>query len=297
MHMTHHWRRLAVAAVSATALAAAIPAQAALAAAAPSALYTTPAVEAFSPQECVVAAPNVDQCYLYSYNWVGYFAVLNTPAQGAEADPFTSVQATFTVPAVNCANRSANYVSHWVGLGGEVGDSSLQAAGVTAQCAGKKASYHSFWETYPKAQTDNALAVKAGDSVTARVWIGTAGADAGKYNFELADLTSHRTFSVWEKCAATSCADATAEVMSSAPLGTATMAEGNVLPLANYGTSRFKDITIKDQTGQSGSFTSGFWQRIFQGSQIGEASGVFVAVPGALAKGGQGFTATWKGTN
>jgi len=289
MHMTHHLRQLAVAAASATALlTGGITAQAAQAATAPTALYTAPAIEGFSPQNCELAAPNVDQCYLYSYNWAGYYAVENNPAANAPADGFTSVQATFSVPALNCASGSTGYVSHWVGLGGEWGDSSLEAAGVTAHCAGKKASYTAFWDTYLKPQTD-AFAVKAGNSITAKVTYATS----DEYQLVVRDKTTGKKLSVREKCAASACLNATADVISSAPLSTDTLNPANVMPLADYGTSSFTDINIKDTTGQSGSFTSGNWNMIFQGSQIG-SSGSFTAVPSALASGGQGFTATWR---
>lgn len=292
MHLNHHLRQLAVATASAAALLAGITPPAASAATAPPALYTAPAVEGFSPQYCGLAAPNVDQCYLYSYNWAGYYAVENNPPANTPADSFTSVRATFSVPAVNCASGSTGYVSHWVGLGGEWGDNSLEAAGVTAQCAGQKASYEAFWDTYSKPQTDG-FAVKAGDSITAEVVYATSGADKGRYRLAVWDKTTGKKRSVRKKCAASACLNATADVISSAPLSTATLGPGNVLPLADYGTSSFTGINIKDTTGQSGSFTSGNWNMIFQGSQIG-SSGAFIALPSALESGGQGFTATWQ---
>jgi hypothetical protein len=73
-----------------------------------------------------------------SNHWAGYVAV---PKFGGIASNFNDSQATFTVPALNCAATPNSQVCHPAGIGGW-NQIPFQAAGIAAQCSGGTASYY-----------------------------------------------------------------------------------------------------------------------------------------------------------
>src|SRR5581483_8004458 len=89
------------------AAAAVSPAQAAS-----PALYTAPPVPGPSPGGCTGVSGS-SECFLDDGNWAGYLAVGSW--SGAS---FINVQASFSVPSLNCAKTAAGYAGQGVGLGG-----------------------------------------------------------------------------------------------------------------------------------------------------------------------------------
>jgi Peptidase A4 family len=79
-----------------------------------------------------------------SGNWAGYVAV---------GDTFTSVSATWTVPAANCSFGTVSYSSTWVGLDG-FADNPVEQIGTDSNCAFfGLGEYHAWWEVYPGGPT------------------------------------------------------------------------------------------------------------------------------------------------
>ena len=94
-----------------------------------------------------------------SLNWAGYLA-----SHGR----FTSVSATWTVPAVRATSDPSATASFWVGLDGR--DSrSLQQIGTTSGMMGGAPYYGVWWEMLPGPAVDVPLTIAPGDTVTASV--------------------------------------------------------------------------------------------------------------------------------
>src|ERR1700753_1130263 len=195
-----------------------------------------------------------------STNWAGYVATGSWNGAG-----FRYVQATFNVPSVNCGNSTAGNASYpdtfddWVGLDG-VGynfgaSTSVEQIGIYGQCSNGAPNYGAWWETYPDPETPISFQPSAGDAITAAVvWDSTRTAAQGQYDLVLNDVTTGQTFNQYEACAAASCANSSAEVITEAPaIATATV------PLARYGISNYENIAVTDRSGQRASFTSSDW--------------------------------------
>jgi hypothetical protein len=153
---------VAVAAVAAAALTAAGPALAA----------AHPAPGVVLPIQSQ-ARPGVD---ITNTHWSGYDAMKGD---------FTSVSASWTQPAVSCAQGGD--VVFWVGLGGGTASSdSLQQNGTFVQCEGSTPVYSAWWETWPcNAITQYGGTVKAGDKITAS----TVNEGSNKYKLTVTDAT------------------------------------------------------------------------------------------------------------
>ena len=227
-----------------------------------------------------------------SSNWAGYVATGNWNGAG-----FRYVQSTFNVPSVNCSNSTAGNANYpdtfddWVGLDG-VGynfgaSSSVEQIGISGQCVNDAPVYGAWWETYPNPETPISFQVNAGDAITADVyWDATRTAAQGQYDLVLNDVTTGQTFNQYEACAAATCANSSAEVITEAPaIGTATV------PLADYGISNYENIAVTDRSGQRASFTSSYWVNT-EVEQLDSTGTSVVSAPGPLF-GGQAFSAFW----
>jgi hypothetical protein len=229
----------------------------------------------------------------YSSNWSGYVATGTW--SGAQ---FRYVQATFTVPSLNCAaapgtSAAPATVGDWVGIDG-VGynfspSSTVEQDGIVGQCVSGVAQYAAWWENYPNAPTYPTLAISPGDAVEADVYYNAARTAAqGQYNFTLTDVTTGQSFNTpWEKCGASSCANSSAEVITEAPTGTS-----GILPLADYGISNFENIAMTDKAGQRAGITSSNWKStdvVMQNS----AQTADLSTAGPLF-GGEAFSTFWK---
>ncbi len=178
-----------------------------------------------------------------SHNWAGYAAV---PEHSGGS--FRFVQATFTVPSVNCAVTASSFSVHWVGLNG-FDTSTVQQDGIEANCNGHTPVYSAWWETYPanQIQAVSSVDISPGDAVTAAVYYNTGpGAHHDKYNFTLTDVSNGQGFSLWKSCGGPSCKNRSAEVITEAP------SSASVLPLADFGIISLVNVHVTDKSHQKG---------------------------------------------
>jgi hypothetical protein len=269
---------LAAAGLSGLVIFAAAPAGSAAAAAAgqPQAVHTHPAI--------FVSGAGPAGGTSRSNNWAGYAAL---PAhQGAS---FRFVQATFTVPSVNCAATANSYSVHWVGLDGYT-SKTVQQDGIEANCNGTTPVYAAWWETYPanQIQTVSSVNLNPGDAVTASVYYdSSAGSHHHEYNFVLTDISTGQGFNLWERCGGPSCKNSSAEVISEAP------SSAGILPLADFGIISPVNVHVTDKSRQKGGISSAHWDHskiILVGL---EASRPTLASAGSLF-GSHAFSNTWK---
>jgi hypothetical protein len=213
-----------------------------------------------------------------SPNWAGYVAYGNT---------FRYVSATFEVPRLNCQKTPGTgdpaLASAWVGLDG-AGTRTVEQDGVLGQCLHGVASYYAWWETYPKAPVYPWWHVNPGDIIDASVWYD---APLGKYRLDLTDTTTGRSFSDWERCGASSCKNASAEVVTESP-----GAAKGYYPLADWGTSTYWNVSVIDTAKQHGSFYSGNWHETSV-RMYGRGNDTKTST-GGLSRGGTSFQTYWE---
>lgn len=219
-----------------------------------------------------------------SNNWAGYAAL---PEHSRAS--FRYVQATFTVPSVNCAATTNAFSVHWVGLDG-FATGTVQQDGIEANCNGTTPVYSAWWETYPahQIQTVSSVSVSPGDAVTASVYFNRgSGAHHDQYNFMLTDVSNGESFNLWKPCGGSSCKNGSAEVISEAP------SSASVLPLADFGIISFVNVHVTDKGGQKGGISSSNWNHSKIIMVGGEVSHPTLATPGSLF-GRHAFSSTWK---
>ena len=276
MHTARLLRPLAVAAsVAALAMFAALPASAAAAA--------SPHSSKIVQVHPMIRTPGASTSgsTVASGNWAGY-AALPKHSSGQ----FRFVEATFTVPSVNCATTPSSFSVHWVGLDG-FNSSTVEQDGVESDCSGSTPEYSAWWETFPGNTIQTVFSLNAGDAVTASVFFNSAsGTHHNMYNIVLTDVTSGQHFNLWESCGATSCANNSAEIISEAP------SSGSILPLADYGIESFVNVKVTDKSKQKGGISSSNWNhdKIIQ---VSRSTSDLLASPSSLY-GSHAFSNTWK---
>lgn len=277
-------RPLAVAGLSAITILAPAAANAAPPATAPSALYTAPFVMGVSPGSCLET-----YCFLDGGNWAGY----GISSSSTSSTTFIHVQANFSVSSVNCTKTATGYAGQAAGLGGGVNNTSgLESDGVTAKCVSGAASYKAWWETYPDPQTD-VFSVHPGDAIAADVaYDNSAGTHEGQYEFTLTDQTTGKSFSRWKSCAATTCLNTSAEVVSLAPSESSNGAGSSILPLADYGAANFVGANVTEQSGSTVGFLISSSTIADQFTQVSTSTADILATTSTLY-GGEAFSTTW----
>ncbi len=202
-----------------------------------------------------------------SLNWSGY---LVSHAR------FTSVTATWTVPAVLSTSDSRATASFWVGLDGRDGRSLQQigtTSGATGSMTGPAARYGAWWEMLPGPAVDVPVTIAPGDSITASVV-----ADGhGTFLLSLSDNTNGQRFTTRQVDAAATLSSA--EVVAEAP----SSADG-LLPLADFGVVHFV-----------GARANGKPLATFALSRVIMTSGPrTVAAASPLSRTGTDFTVAWE---
>jgi hypothetical protein len=276
MHTARLLRPLAVAAsVAALAMFAALPAGATAA--------SSPHSSKIVQVHPMIRTPGASTSgsTVTSGNWAGYAAL--PQHSGGQ---FRFVEATFTVPSVNCTTTPSSFSVHWVGLDG-FSSSTVEQDGVESDCSGTTPEYSAWWETFPGNSIQTVFSLNAGDAVTASVFFDTgSGTHHDQYNIVLTDVTSGQSFSKWENCGASSCKNNSAEIISEAP------SSNGVLPLADYGIESFVNVKVHDKSDQKGGISSSNWKHA-KIIQFNGTSGDTLATPSSLF-GSHAFSNIWR---
>lgn len=209
-----------------------------------------------------LAQANLLSPKLTSTNWVGYVTTKAT---------FTSVEASWTQPTMNCASGSGDTV-FWIGLDGW-GSKTVEQTGTRGQCSGGRATYSAWWETYPANPIQSFRdTVKPGDAFYSKIYY----KGNSVYDILLQNKTRGWTEHITPK-GASGASNASAEVVAEAP------SAGGREPLANFGKVTFTGSKTNGKT-----FGSAGAQKIDM-----VQNGVTDATTGPLS-GGTDFTVTWQ---
>jgi hypothetical protein len=181
---------------------------------------------------------------LTSLNWGGY-------AASRPGLRFRYVQATFFVPYVDCASTPNAQSAHWAGLDG-LHNSTVEQAGISADCLGSTPSYRAWYELVPMPPVFQHITIKPGDSIVARVYFSRR---RSTFTLSLTDATNGHHFSHTAPCPSrATCQRSDAEVISEPPLG-----PGGYLPLANFRAQGYSSAQVTDQQGHRGGLRSSRW--------------------------------------
>jgi hypothetical protein len=197
-----------------------------------------------------------------SQNWAGY-------ASAGNPGTFTSVSASWTQPAVTCTATNT-FASFWAGLDGD-GTQSVEQTGTEADCDHGTATYQGWFEMFPNAPVFYANPVKPGDALNASV----VANGNGSFTLTLTDATEN--WSQATKQTANVAQLGSAEVVAEAP------SSGTVLPLSNFGTVNFTNVTAN--AAAIGNENPGALTMV-------SAAGATEATPSALT-GGNALSVTW----
>jgi Peptidase A4 family len=199
-----------------------------------------------------------------SENWAGY-------ASAGNAGTFTSVSASWSQPAVTCT-ATDTFSSFWVGLDGD-GTNSVEQTGSEADCNGGNAAYSGWFEMFPAAPVFYNNPVQPGDAMSASVTANGGGA----FTLTLTDSTQGWTQTTNQT--SNTAQLGSAEIIAEAP----SSGNGNVLPLSNFGTVNFTNVTADN---------TAFGNENPDSLTMVSANNVTEATPSALT-GGNAFTVTW----
>ena len=147
---------------------------------------------------------------------------------------YTSVGASWAVPAVTCTAGETSFSANWIGLDGD-GSESVEQTGTSSDCDAGTPTYSAWYEFYPSESVTLRDTVSAGDKMSSTVTSDSSGA----YTLTLIDHTKGWTET--KTGTAQGAQNASAEIITEAP---SSGRSGNVMPLANFGTTSFTDITV-----------------------------------------------------
>ncbi len=188
---------------------------------------------------------------------------------------YTSVGASWVVPTVTCTTGETSFSANWIGLDGD-GSESVEQTGTSSDCDSGTPEYSAWYEFYPSESVTLRDTVAAGDKMSATVKSETSGG----YTLTLVDHTKGWTET--KTGTAQGAQNASAEIITEAP---SSGRSGSVLPLANFGTTAFTDITVD---GQKLTDVSGV-RKINMGSRSGDT----MATTSDLSS-DAGFSVVWK---
>lgn len=217
-------------------------------AARPRALPGGPAVDPGGPALLIrkhpARGPVMSTNSLASLNWGGYAAF-------RPGTRFRFVAGTFFVPYLDCATTPNAQSAHWVGIDG-LHDSTVEQAGISANCHGSTPVYSAWYELVPNGPVFPHITIRPGDSIAASVYFSRS---TSRFTMRLADTTDGQHFSHTAACPAGATCDRTAaEAISEPPLG-----HDGYLPLANFRAVGYTNIRVTDQAGNRGGLRSRWW--------------------------------------
>jgi hypothetical protein len=219
-----------------------------------------------------------------STNWSGW------ADQACSTCTLRYVNVNFTAPAINCAGVTTSgdtYVSEWSGLDG-LFTQTVEQTGVGAFCDTTTPVYYTWYEMYPQLPVVFTITgFGPGDAVNANVYYNSA---TRQYQLTLHDLTQNVGFTTSQPCAATACANKSAEVITEDPGGAA--AAG--IRLANFGQAYYQNATVTSRNGTHGNLGDEPRWNAYQVFMYN--GGTQMAAPGPLANNGasSAFRDTWR---
>ena len=226
----------------------------------------------------------------YDTNWSGYVATGSTSTAG-----FRYVQATFTVPSVNCTTTPDAAMGAWVGLDGVNYDfagtaTSVEQDGIAAECDSGTPFYYAWYESYPSDAVKANFTISPGDAIEASVFWNASAPASQRYDYQLTDVTTGASLNTLQPCGG-SCHISSAEVITEAPADATT---GDILPLADYGIVNYENIAVTDKSGQRAGFTSPNWKdtEVIQANSANQ----LLSTPSSLY-GGAAFSTYWEGAS
>src|SRR5712692_4401229 len=213
-------------------------------------------------------APNVTQpgtpasVTSSSSNWSGY---------AASGGTFTSVTATWTVPAVSATSTGAD--ATWVGIGGLTSNDLIQAGTQAIVDGGGTVEYSSWIEMLPQSSRNVPLTVSAGDSVTVTI----AQQTGNDWLISIKNNTTKGSYSVTVQY---SSSNSSAEWVQEAP----SVGRG-LVSLDQFGTVQFSGASaVRD--GKTMSLSALGAKAITMINGLGQA----IAQPSTIATDGSSFT-------
>lgn len=209
-----------------------------------------------------------------STNWAGYAVETNLTRPAANV--VSDVKGQWTVPVVTCSLTNT-YSSGWVGMDGYA-DNTVEQTGTEQDCRNGQATYYAWYEMYPKYPRVLPITLHAGDTVSAEVRY----AGSSTFLLTLKDVTTNTGFSTLQRERA---GRESAEWIAEAPYS------GGVLPLANFSTLNFTNVTATLGTA-TGGVNNTAWQ--YDPLTMAYPDGTVKAAPTTLTNGGQSFGVTWQ---
>lgn len=183
---------------------------------------------------------------VYTQSWAGYVT---------SGQKFRYIQASIVVPAANCHKTRNGWAYEWIGLDGTIRTmGTVEQDGIAVECYHGTAYYGAWYETFPKLPVFTSTAIFPGDHVTVTVYY-----DSRKhlYNFTLVNEANGQGFNTWQRCALSSCRNATAEVITESPCQTTSCT--TFITLADYQVVHYSNVKITDYAGQRGGIDSSHW--------------------------------------
>lgn len=205
---------------------------------------------------------------LNSQNFAGY---------ASRNGKFTSVAASWRVPAVKCSN-SKQALGIWVGIGGLTHSNDLEQDGIVVECANAlHPQYFAFFEILPAAAQTLNLPVNPGDQMSASVTL----VRKGVFNFRMHDSNQNWSFTRQGKKSGAhlDSADCIVEAVSDT--------SNHILPLAKFGTVTISGCLANGKPINAGPSTA----EIFMFSV---SAGAFKAQTSDLFGGGTAFSVRWE---
>jgi len=190
-------------------------------------MVMSPAAIAGVPTAATVAAAD-SASGTRSADWAGWDVTGGT---------YTSVSASWVQPTVTCTPGDTSFSAFWVGLDGD-GSESVEQIGTSSDCDSGSAVYSAWYEFYPSDSVQLSDTVKAGDKLSGSVTYDKS----GQYTFKLTDSTQGWTET--KTGSSPQGTNASAEIIAEAP---SSSRQGDVLPLANFKTVDFSDVTVNGQ--------------------------------------------------
>ena len=187
-----------------------------------------------------------------STNWSGYF----------ESGNFTSVSASWTVPAVQAASDLES-AGTWIGIDGVQANTLIQT-GTGENTAGGVVEYDAWYELLPQ-QSITIGGVAPGDSMQASIV--ESAPNSGSWTLSIEDLTSGQQFSTH---LVYTTPGMSAEWIQEAPSD----GQGNILTLADYGAVTFTALKANG--------SAPFAANMQPVSMVNAATGNTISRPGSL---------------